>query len=220
MSDAVRTAPLAEVKALSLASLAKVIKDPTNIDKFIQSLSSQTTPSITPLMDCFVTVGLARSLRIDEDWGTTALYGIGSPTRPVLVPNNYSVSVSPDRLQLDTRDNFSYITSPDYWYSKHMQQRIGAADWPMYTYLYVHDREKKSQNAVEIYALMPRTASKQISSSDVMIVQSVQMIGFKYQYLDFVDDLLSRSSNILSYGRTSLASKNNEFGNVSVGVNK
>lgn len=224
MSDAARTSTLAEVKALSLASLHKVLKNKAYADQFLKELSTGTASldSKSTLMKAFVTVGLARSIRIDEDWGTTQLYGLGSPTRPVMIPNNYSVSVSIDRLQLDTRDNFSYITSPDYWYSKNMQQKIGAADWPMYTYLYIHDREKASGNAeggrnqVEIYALMPRTASKSISSNDVMLVHSVQMIGFKYQYLDFVGDLLNNNSNILNYGRTVLAGKQTSFGSVVV----
>lgn len=213
MSDAVRTATLAEVKALSLASIRKVLKDKASADKFLDKLSGK-NPSIAEVEKLFVTVGMAKSIRIDEDWGTQPYYGIGSPTRPVLVPNNYSVSMSIDRLQLDGKNNFSYITSPDYWYSKHVQRRSGASDWPMYTYIYIHDREAAAKNkdkgrgSVEMYAMMPRTASKAVSAQDVMIVHSIQMVGFKYQYLDLIGDIMGAStalrdnSGILGYGRT------------------
>lgn len=230
MSDAVRTSTLAEVKALSLASIRKVLNDPASAETFFKKLTDPAGPSIKEIEKLFVTVGMAKSIRIDEDWGTQPYYGIGSPTRPVLVPNNYSVSMSIDRLQLDGKNNFSYITSPDYWYSKHMQRRSGAADWPMYTYIYIHDREAAAKNkdrgrgSVEMYAMMPRTASKAVSSQDVMIVHSVQMVGFKYQYLDLIGDILGAGtslnddSGVLGYGRTIIDNgKPQTFGSV-VGV--
>lgn len=218
----IRSSTVGEVRTLSLASLYDRMADPAKAKLFLESLQAGRADALVALSKAFVPVGLAKQVRIDEDWGTQAIYGIGDPTRPTLIPGNYSVSASIERLQLDGRNNFSYVTSPDYWYSKYTQRLLGNTDWGMYTYLYIHDREHgpSSFNKVEIYALLPRSASKAISSGDVMVVHNVQMIGFKYQYMDFVADLLGGDSGIMSYGRTVVGEKEQSFGNVVKGVTK
>ena len=212
MSQAIRTSPLAEIRTLSMASLFNRLKNPTIGQKFLEKLRDGKADALAEFASYFVPVGLAKSVRIDEDWGTQAIYGIGDPTRPTMVPGNYSVSASMERLQLDGRDNFSFVTSPDYWYSKYAQRQMGNNDWGIYTYMYVHDRDTGGSRSTEIYALMPKSASKAVSANDVMIVHNVQMIGFKYKYLDFVNDLLRTTSGVLSYGRTVAGIGGDEFG--------
>lgn len=211
-----RTSTLAEIRVLSLASLVYATQDAEDITgqdlskaddvvKALKELRSKLAngPSVmqTLHMSMFTTVGLARQLRIDEDYGTQNIYGIGSPTRPRMVPNNYSASVTADRLQLDTRNLSHYITSPEYWYSDDVQQHIGIDDMLLYTYMFVRSKENDSKHRYDIYALMPRTSSSTVSSGDTMIVHNVSMTGFKYSYeslyfdtSNLVEDYLTRTA--------------------------
>lgn len=202
MNGMPRTAPLARVKTLSIASLMARQNDPKGFSNFIAGLKDLNPASIDKL---FVDVGLARSLRIDEDWGTTPLHQIGAPTRPALIPGNYSANVSIERLLLDGRSVFSYITSPDYWYSKHTHRGIGNRDWLLYTYLVVDSKDESiPRENREIFAVMPKSSSVSYSSSEVIMAHSVQMVGYKHTYLDLIGLLLG-DSGILNKGRTAVS---------------
>lgn len=212
---AIRLSTLAEVKILSLASYlyaSKPARDVTGsvtlseiedkLDELRETLrlghaglqGKSRMDSTSP----FTTVGLARQVRIDEDFGTQNVYGIGSPTRPRIVPNNYSVSVTVDRLQLDTRNLAHYMTMPNYWYSDDVQRKIGIDDFLLYTYLFVRSKEDTSANAHDIYALLPRSASTTQSSGDVMVVHNVSLTGFKYSYEEFYFDASNLTAESLT----------------------
>lgn len=194
----VRISTLAEIKVLSLATEIYKLKNTTSEidrDTVIQAIenfrnSMEATPSLmqstknstdangNPL---FKTIGIARNIRIDEDFGTTNIYGIGAPTRPAIVPNNHSVNLSIERLTLDTRDLNHYLTSPNYWYSDTVQKYVGVDDRLLYTYLFIRSKENNAFKT-DIYAVMPRTAQKTVSSGDVMIVDNVSCVGFTYSH--------------------------------------
>jgi hypothetical protein len=198
---AIRLSTLAEIKVLSLATLLyedagtasqvnssrvlaalndmrERIGDPStlqsvkNVDQFGSREGS-----------LFKTVGIARNVRVDEDFGTQNIYGIGAPTRPRIVPNNFSANVTVERIQLDTRDLNHYITRPEYWYSDEVQRQIGIDDVLLYTFLFLKSKEIRTDSLrTDIYALMPRTSQKAVSNNDVMIAHNVSLIGFKYSY--------------------------------------
>ena len=199
----IRTSPLGEIKVLSAASLRERLSDDTTYAKWMSNGSQGDRGDVLrDFYSSFVSIGLARSVRIDEDWGTTNVYGIGNPSRPEIIPNNYSVSVTVERLQLDRRNNWHYSLSPDYWYSKEWQNQIGTQNWLSYTFLTVKDRESKQADGTgpEIYALMPRSASQAVTSQDVMVVHSVQYTGYKYKYQDLIGNILR--GDMLGFGRT------------------
>jgi len=199
---AVRLSTLAEVKTLSISSIlygglradkitgenitSKSVKDA--LDNLKSKLAQGPQALQSNRGGIFTTVGLARQLRIDEDWGTQNIYGIGAPTKPRIVPNNYSVNVTAERIQLDTRELAHYITTPDYWYADVVQQQIGINDMLLYTYLFVKSKEATAANRFDIYAVMPRSSSEAVTSGDVMIANNVNLIGFKYSYEEFLFD--------------------------------
>ena len=202
---AIRLSTLAEIKVLSLAT---VIHEetrnrqgilPGDVSSAIDALAGKIegTPgelqaSAVEDVDSalFKTIGIARNIRIDEDFGTQNFYGIGAPTRPRIVPNNFSANVTVERLQLDTRDLHHYITRPEYWYADRVQRRIGIDDVLLYTFLFVKSKEPTIQRH-DIYALMPRTSQRAFSSGDVMVAHNVSLVGFKYSYEEAYLDLTS-----------------------------
>jgi hypothetical protein len=195
---AVRLSTLAEIKVLSLstylrdkninfnsgnagAEILQALQEFRNIPEFDFIQARKNAESGATGQPLFKTVGIARNVRIDEDFGTQPIYGIGSPTRPRLVPNNFSVNVTCDRLQLDKRHLLDFMLTPEYWYSHAVQREVGIDDFLLYTYFFVKSKEDGNVR-YDIYALMPRSASRTISSGDVMIAHNVTLAGFKYSY--------------------------------------
>lgn len=201
---AVRLSTLAEIKVLSLSTMlyastqsgdvnvgATRFSDvETKLKELRRAFENNDANLKAKAPNLFTTVGLARQLRIDEDYGTQNIYGIGAPTRPRIVPNNYSVNITADRLQLDTRNLAHYMTTPEYWYSHNVQNNIGINDYLLYTYMFVRSKEDATDKKYDIYAVMPRSSSATVSSGDVMIVNNVSLTGFKYSYESAVFDSL------------------------------
>lgn len=196
---AIRLSTLAEIKVLSLATVlyeAAGTTSQVNASMVQEALTAMrekiTSPAVLQSMKnadsfngepLFRTVGIARNIRVDEDFGTQNIYGIGAPTRPRIVPNNFSANVTVERIQLDTRDLNHYITRPEYWYSDGVQRQIGIDDVLLYTFLFVKSKEVNIRSLrTDIYALMPRTSQRAISNNDVMIAHNVSLTGFKYSY--------------------------------------
>lgn len=197
---AVRLSTLAEIKVMSLSAYLRdggvdfqdgAVQDILNqMASYRRALGNGDSDILQALKNAdnthalpfFKTIGLARSVRIDEDFGTTNIYGIGAPTRPRIVPNNVNVNVSAERLQLDRKDLRYFITSPEYWYSDSVQRNVGIDDFLLYTYMFVKSKEDTGEIRHNIYALMPRTSSKAVTSGDVMVANNVSLVGFKYSY--------------------------------------
>lgn len=148
----------------------------------------------------FKTVGIARQIRIDEDYGTQNVYAIGAPTRPRIVPNNFTANVTCERIQLDRRNLYDFMSTPEYFYSPALQRATGILDAFYYTYLFVKNKEPirgttyASNGKYDIYALMPRTSTKTVTNGDVMISHNVQLTGFKVNHgdsslRDFLDEV-------------------------------
>jgi hypothetical protein len=178
MSINVRLSTLAELKVLSVQTL---LESSSNPQALINTLAANPANSLNYAIDSlFKTVGIARTIRVDEEYGTQNLYAIGEPTRPRIVPNNMSVTVSCERIQLDKRSLYNYMLSPEYFYSRGMQSVTGALDMFYYTYMFIRSKEDSVGVAsYDVYAVMPRTSSKNVTNGDVMISHNVQMTGFK-----------------------------------------
>jgi hypothetical protein len=136
----------------------------------------------------FKTVGIARQIRVDEQYGTQNIYAIGAPTRPRIIPSNFTANVTCDRIQLDRRNLYDFMATPEYFYSARLQRETGILDAFYYTYLFIKNKEPEARNDYtpniyyDIYALMPASATKTVSNGDVMISHSVQLTGFKVNY--------------------------------------
>lgn len=190
-ANQVRLSTLAEIRVLSYETFRNFSGEANiSVSKYVEKLSGDNinAKEIGELSKYFKTVGIARQVRIDEDYGTQPIYGIGAPTRPRMVPNNFSVNVTCDRIQLDKRHLYDFMSSPEYFYSGAVQAKTGILDEFYYTYLFIRDKEPSSSGeykgigSYDIYALMPRTSGKVISNGDVMISNSVQLSGFKVNY--------------------------------------
>lgn len=203
MSNQVRLSTLAEVKVLSLATvLFDVSRNDITVDRVRQGLEELANHVVEGGSDLlqsrtgdniFKTIGLARQVRIDLDYGTQNIYGIGAPTRPRIVPNNVTANVTVERLQLDRRNGEDYFTMLEYWYSHDIQRFIGIHDFLLYSYLFVKSKEDRNSATAplkyDIFALMPRAKSTPITSGDVMIANNVQLVGFQYGYKEFMFDI-------------------------------
>jgi hypothetical protein len=178
MSINVRLSTLAELKVLSIQTL---LSDATDIDGYINTLTQDPSKLSYQQSDLFKTVGIARTVRVDEEYGTQNLYAIGEPTRPRIVPNNLSVTVTCERIQLDRRSLYSYMLNPEYFYSQGMQSLTGALDLFYYTYMFVRSKEDLDSTATDydVYAIMPRNSSRNVTNGDVIIAHSVTLTGFK-----------------------------------------
>lgn len=177
--NSTRLSTLAEVKVLSIESLLG--GSVRNVGDVIGTNLTDNVNFSLASLDAFKTVGIARTLNITEEYGTQNLYAIGEPTRPRIVPNNYQVTITAERLQLDRKNLYNYLATPEYFYSRGVQNLTGAFDVFYYSYIFVRSKEDETptRSNTEIYAVMPRTSTKNITNSDVMIAHNVQMTGFK-----------------------------------------
>lgn len=228
---ALRLSTLAEVRVLSLTTAIQGdLETVTNarIISALEALRSQLEGGPNTLQQnrdlqssLFKTVGVARSVRIDEDYGSTNIYGIGAPTRPRIVPNNYSVNATIERLQLDTRDLNHYVARPDYWYSDNVQRHIGIDDVLLYTFLVLRSKEDAGPNFAtrrDIYALMPRSSQRAAASNDVMIAHNVSMVGFRYSWDQMYFDISNLVNESITDRITSAANQGQSVGSGGGGV--
>lgn len=190
-----RLSTLAEIKVLSLETLKNFVDGEGegqvgSLDDALEDMANQiSSNNITLNKDRvysspFKTVGIARQIRVDEDYGTQNLYAIGSPTRPRIIPNNFTATVTCERIQLDRRNLYDFMSTPEYFYSPAAQTKTGILDAVYYTYLFVKNKEETivGNGIYDIYALMPRTSTKSVSNGDVMISHNVTLTGFKVNY--------------------------------------
>lgn len=214
-----RLSTLAEIRVLSLESFknfnqqtgspnpgsgttgsGSLTLSDADVDNFISKLSDDksTLSSEALASNFFKTVGIARQIRVDEQYNTQNIYAIGAPTRPRIVPGNFNVSVTCERIQLDRRNLYDFMSTPEYFYSPTLQAKTGILDAFYYTYMFVKSKEPEARNDYtpnvyhDIYALMPVSSSKTITNGDVMISHNVQLVGFKVNYGDSsLDNYLS-----------------------------
>jgi hypothetical protein len=206
MNSVPRFSPNAKIKVLSLASVINNgnltldnLKNYFTYDGFYLNQQGGTTGG-SGLLDIlkqrnfslFKTVGLAQNITIEENFNTTAVYGVGNPTQPKLVPGNYGVNITIGKLNIDGRDTDSFITSSEYWYSSAVQRLTGAYGYAYYTYLAIKDTGKGSQErakGVSIYAAMPVNNRKEINAQNPNIMSNVSMIGFKITYAELFEKI-------------------------------
>lgn len=197
MASNIRLSTLAEIKVLSLESLIQGTQD--TVESIIEgNLSEQLQNISADPQSLFTTVGIARQIRIDEDYGTQNIYAIGEPTRPRIVPNNFTANVTCERIQLDKRNLYDFMSTPEYFYSSTMQELTGRIDGFYYTYMFIRNKEDSNALPSDIYALMPRTSTQTVTNGDVMVSHNVQLTGFKIssklELIDLITDTLSNVS--------------------------
>jgi hypothetical protein len=160
----------------------------------------------------FKSVGLAENVSIDESYNSRPVWGIGEPTNPIVVPNNYSVSISISRLTLDTLSVREVTALPDYWYAPRVQAKIESflssvpngrdvLDYPFYTFLFISSIEERSKypsNPVNIlgellnrrfYSFMPSEYSQRITSGDSIIITDVRGTGKLLNLRGLIEEL-------------------------------
>ena len=186
----VRLSTLAEIKVLSLESI-KNFGGAEDLSGALATLKQKisgdgvtTTSSLLGTAESlFQTVGIAREIRVTEDYASQNLYAIGSPTRPRIVPGNFSATVTCQRLQLDKRNLYDFMSTPEYFYSRGIQAATGILDSLYYTYMFIRNKEEPGTvQSHDIYALMPRSSTKTLTNGDVMISHNVELTGFKINY--------------------------------------
>lgn len=204
---AIRFSPYAVVKTLSFNSLLQEASN-QGLAAAIQNLldrlgtssnaiySSISNPDNLIGEQVFKTIGLADSVSIDETYNARPTWGIGEPANPIIIPSNYSVSISISRMTLDKLSVREFTTMPDYWYSNSIQRKIETIlsdystardflDYPFYTFLFVSSLEDEDgvQNPIQailerkFYVFMPSDYSKRISSGDSIIMTDVRGTG-------------------------------------------
>jgi hypothetical protein len=207
---AIRFSPYAVLKTLSLNGLMEALNTNNISDALVRLLSFLNNPnSLLPAFSrdadvwnetFFKSIGLAENVSIDESYNARPVWGIGEPTNPIVVPNNYSVSISISRLTLDTLSIKDFTTLPDYWYAPRVQAKVegflsnvpngrDVLDYPFYTFLFVssiEERAKYTSNPLSaldellnrrFYSFMPSEYSQRITSGDSIIITDVRGTG-------------------------------------------
>lgn len=140
---AIRYAPMATVKTLSLVGLVEKAVQASgqnprdvfpnevtklnafisqNYDLLFNTLRSELNKGSLDTGSLFTTIGTASGITISEGYGTRPVYGIGEPANPELVPNNLAVRVSISKLTVDKASVARYVMKPIYWYNEVLQR--------------------------------------------------------------------------------------------------
>jgi hypothetical protein len=219
---AIRFSPYAVVKVLSLGTLLESLN--------VSSLSDAINRMLPLFNDVngvfqriatngdvwnetfFKSIGLAENISIDESYNSRPVWGIGEPANPIVVPNNYSASISISRLTLDTVSIREFTTLPDYWYAPRIQRIVESAmsavpnareilDYPFYTFLFISSIEERSRfpsNPINVldevlnrrfYSFMPSDYSQRITSGDSIIVTEVRGTGKLITLRELLEEL-------------------------------
>ncbi len=219
---AIRFSPYAVLKTLSINSLMEALNANSFSDAISRLLSFLDNPN--DVFQKFATegdvwnetffksVGLAENISIDESYNARPVWGIGEPTNPIVVPNNYSASISISRLTLDTLSVREFSTLPDYWYAPRVQAKIegflsnvpngrDVLDYPFYTFLFISSIEERSKypsNPINVlyellnrrfYSFMPSEYSQRITSGDSIIITDVRGTGKLLNLRGLIEEL-------------------------------
>jgi len=219
---AIRFSPYAVVKVFSLGTLLEAL----NVSNFADAINRM-LPFFNDVNGVFQriatngdvwnetffkSIGLAENISIDESYNSRPVWGIGEPANPIVVPNNYSASISISRLTLDTVSIREFTTLPDYWYAPRIQRIVEAAmssvpnardilDYPFYTFLFISSVEEKSRfpsnpiNTLDeilnrrFYSFMPSEYSQRITSGDSIIITEVRGSGKLITLRELLEEL-------------------------------
>jgi hypothetical protein len=219
---AIRFSPYAVVKTLSINSLMEALNTNSFVEALDKILSFLDNPNA--LFQKFASngdvwnetffrsIGLAENISIDESYNARPVWGIGEPTNPIVVPNNYSASISISRLTIDTLSVREFNTLPDYWYAPRVQARVenflssvpngrDVLDYPFYTFLFISSIEERSKypsNPLNIlyeftnrrfYSFMPSEYSQRITSGDSIIITDVRGTGKLLNLRGLIEEL-------------------------------
>ncbi len=219
---AIRFSPYAVVKTLSINSLMEALDVNSFSEAVSRLLSFLDNPNdvfqkIATNGDVwndtfFKSIGLAENISIDESFNSRPVWGIGEPTNPVVIPNNYSASISISRLTLDTLSVREFNTLPDYWYAPRLQAKVegflssvpngrDVLDYPFYTFLFISSIEERSKypsNPINVlyellnrrfYSFMPSEYSQRITSGDSIIITDVRGTGKLLNLRGLIEEL-------------------------------
>ncbi len=219
---AIRFSPYAVVKVLSLGTLLEALNVSSLADAINRMLPlfndvNGVFQRIATNGDVwnetfFKSIGLAENISIDESYNSRPVWGIGEPANPIVVPNNYSASISISRLTLDTVSIREFTTLPDYWYAPRIQRIVETAmsavpnardilDYPFYTFLFISSIEERSRfpsNPINVldeilnrrfYSFMPSDYSQRITSGDSLIITEVRGTGKLITLRELLEEL-------------------------------
>ncbi len=194
-----RFSPYAIVKTISFNTLlqsGQSLLDAANALLNILNNSNDIVGALTNNFPLFKSIGIADNVSIDESYNSRPIWGIGEPANPIVIPNNYSASISISRMTLDTLSIRDFTTMPDYWYIPTLQRRIEEIlgpitardflDYPFYTFLSITSVERPDigvNNVLNhvlnrnLYVFMPSDYSTRISANDTIIMTDVRGTG-------------------------------------------
>lgn len=217
-----RFSQYAIIKTLSFNSVLELGQGDGDLGRALMSILSSSNDIWGALtsngINLFKSIGIANNVSIDESYNSRPVWGIGEPTNPIVVPNNYSASISIGRMTLDTLSVRDFTTMPDYWYVPTLQKAIEEAlgnftardflDYPFYTFLMITSVEQPSITLNQIsrqlvtrnlYAFMPSDYSTRISGDDTIIMTDVRGTG-KLVNLRGLLEVLANKLIDLTYG--------------------
>jgi hypothetical protein len=219
---AIRFSPYAVLKTLSFSGLLSALDAGSLSDAISRILSFLDNPTgIFPNINTggdiwnetvFKSIGLAENVSIDETYNSRPVWGIGEPANPIVIPNNYSASISISRLTLDTLSIKEFTTLPDFWYAPRIQARIESffstvpnsrdiLEYPFYTFLFVSSIEERTKYASSpisalnalfnrnFYAFMPSEYSQRITSGDSIIITDVRGTGKLLSLRELIEEI-------------------------------
>jgi len=194
-----RFSPYAIIKTLSFNTLLQAGQSPADLGLALLNIlnsSNNIWGALEGNFDLFKPIGIANNVSIDESYNSRPIWGIGEPTNPIVVPNNYSATISISRMTLDTLSVRDFTTLPDYWYVPTLQRRVEEilgpvtgrdfVDYPFYTFISITSVEKPDVGFSDIiqpflnrslYVFMPSEYSTRISGDDTIIMTDVRGTG-------------------------------------------
>lgn len=193
-----RFSSYAIVKTLSFNGLLGMGSSIVDIGRELLNIlnsSNDIWGAITGNLELFKSIGIANNITIDESYNARPIWGIGEPTNPIVIPNNYSAQISISRMTLDTLSVRDFTTLPDYWYVPTLQARVEQVlgpvtardflDYPFYTFLMFTSVENPvpvnaltgSMVTRQLYVFMPSEYSTRVSGDDTIIMTDVRGTG-------------------------------------------
>lgn len=219
---AIRFAPFARVRVLSLASVLLEVASAENVPGLLMTKLADTARGILNFdpSGAFTDVGLATDITITENFNTRLQYGIGEPANPIIVPGNMSVRVTMSRLTTDSKQMADYVTKPSFYYSSVLQRfsayfgstlpLVNDLDFLFYTYLHIGSIETATNTTgfanvldgfqnFEVIAFMPSSFTKRLGSQNAEVVTDVEGEGklFKLsEVMQAADDILKSITGV------------------------
>lgn len=194
-----RFSPYAIIKTISFNTLLQPGQSVIDLGMALLDIlrnANDLWSALTSNLPLFKSIGIADNVSIDDNYNSRPVWGIGEPANPIVIPNNYSASISISRMTLDTLSIRDFTTLPDYWYVPTLQRKVQEIlgpvtgrdflDYPFYTFLQITSVEDPDISLEGIhkilinrnlYVFMPSDYSTRITGTDTIIMTDVRGTG-------------------------------------------